>query len=199
MQNFYNHRFIGTQIEELIKLLLTESGYQVYDFAYERILPAICEKYRKEGIKSTSAFLRIRHSPDLLVYDDMTHELMLVEVKMRSVSSDMRVFIDRFNMMNYMEFWKDALLVIVVNSDHVFYTQKIEQLKLSNEEYNLSVEFQKIEEIFSRIGKEELLNYKNKSIQILNSNTQKCSGDSKTNSYSFSEKKHPREYEKWKN
>jgi hypothetical protein len=180
MNSYFHHRFIGSQLEELIKLLLTESGYQVYDYGYERNLPAICEKYKTKGIKSTSTFLRIRHSPDFLVYNDKTHELKLVEIKMRTVNSDKNIYIDNYRMKNYQEFWKDAILVIAVNEGYIFYAQKIEEIALSKGWYNLSDHFQKIEDIFTRIEKEKLLEYKTKAIQILNSNQQENNDKSKT-------------------
>ena len=198
MQNFSSYRLIGTQAEELIKLLLSQSGYLVYDYAYERLLPSICEKYHTNGIKSTSTFLRIRHSPDLLVYDDLSHELLLVEVKMRTVLPDMKFSIDEFNMRNYQEFWKDAILVIVANKGDFFYGQKIDDLKNSNGFYDLASDFLKIEDIFYRITKKNISEYKEKASQILFTNLQN-NNTLKTKSYSISEirNEYPRAYEKW--
>ena len=188
MQNYYNNRFIGTQIEELIKLFLDTSGYHVYSFGYEHTFPSICEKYREVGIRSTDTALRIRYSPDLLVYDGEHNELRLVEVKMRKANPDMEVYISRFEIKNYQKYWSDALLVVVTNDGNIFYAQEIAKLDPSGGFYKLPLEFQKFEEMFTQI-KEDLSEYKNKAIQILNTNSEKNIEKSKTKHISILEKR----------
>jgi len=167
MKNYYyDNRFIGTQIEELIKQLLEKSGYHVYNYGYEHTLPQICEKVREEGIKPTDTALKIRSSPDLLVHDRQNKELMLVEVKTRKTYSNMKVYIHPNEIENYQKYWNDALLVIAINKGNVFYIQEMAKLNSSDRYYNLAVDFQKFGEVFTR-AKEDLPEYKNKAIQIL--------------------------------
>ena len=166
MSNYYDNRFVGAQIEELIKLLLKKSGYHVYNYGYEHSLPSICEKVREEGIKSTSTALRIRYSPDLLVHDGENNELMLVEVKTRKTYPELKVRIQPFEIRNYQKYWNDALLVVVTDKDNVFYVQEVAKLNPSAGVYNLVVEFQKFSEVFVRV-KDDVAGYRDKALQIL--------------------------------
>jgi len=185
MRNYYDNRFVGTQIEELIKLFLKKSGYHVYSYGYEHSLPSICEKVREEGIKSTNTALRIRYSPDLLVHDGENNELMLVEVKTRKTYTEMKVYINSFEIKNYQKYWSDALLVVVTDKGNVFYVQEIAKLNPSAGYYNLAVDFQKFSEVFFRV-KEDLSEYKIKAIQILKEREQKVTDKSKPGDYSSS-------------
>jgi hypothetical protein len=166
MRNYYDNRFVGAQVEELIKLLLKKSGYHVYNYGYEHSLPSICEKVREKGIKSTDTALRIRYSPDFLVHDREKNELMLVEVKTRKTYPAMKVYIQPFELKNYQKYWSDTLLVIVTNKGNVFYIQEVAKLEPSARYYNLAEEFQEFKEVFVGV-KEDLPEYKNKAIQIL--------------------------------
>jgi hypothetical protein len=69
-ENFYDKLLLGNQIVEVVRLLLEKSGYLVIFYGYESTQPSLCKKLREEGMKQTKTVMRIRYSPDLLVYDD---------------------------------------------------------------------------------------------------------------------------------
>jgi len=202
-KDFYDYRLIGSQIEELIKLLLEKSGYHVHDYGYERTLPLICKKFREEPIKPTRTILRIRHSPDLLVYDDKNKKLMLVEVKMRRPTTEKKVQIDSYELSSYKQFWDDAVLVVVINKGDIFYVQEIEKLDTSKGIYDVSVEFQKFEEMFNLVKEEDMSEFKSKALEILNEDKlqpeENSKIETKNKSYSVNNirRKYPRAYEKW--
>lgn len=48
------------------------------------------------------------------------------------------------------EFWNDSILILVVPSSNVFYAQKMGELE-PKDQYNVTTDFERIEEIFARI------------------------------------------------
>lgn len=70
-------------MKDLVKVLLESAGYKVYPYGYESTFSDIENKLREKGSGDSRTAHRIRCSPDLLLYDGKTKDVMLVEVKMR--------------------------------------------------------------------------------------------------------------------
>lgn len=187
-QDFYDKLLIGNQIAEVIKLLLEKSGYLVIPYGYDSTHPSLCKKIREEGIEETRTVLRIRCSPDLLVYDDKNKKLILVEVKMRKPRTVDQVWISGRMVSMYQQFWDDAILVMVIDKDDIFYAQEICNLDPSKKNYDVRIDFRRIEEMFERVQAKDLSNFKNKALEIMKR---------KTFSMDQVRKKYPKAYEKW--
>ena len=158
---------IGTDI---IKSLLETSGYTVCHYGYEyTLLDAMSKRTSKTSNSDTGR--KIRKSPDLLVYD--YQEIMLVEVKTRF---SLPLTINSFEMEIMKKFWDDALLVVIVPDENVFYAQRVSEIE-GPFGYYLSLEdFNKIDEVFSKVKDEDILHYKeitSSILQLFMSKTQK--------------------------
>jgi hypothetical protein len=152
LSDFHDTLFKGNIFKELVKVLLEKSDYLVIPYGYEN-LPANLKK-RLSGAPSETA-LRIRSSPDLLIYDEQYGDVSLVEVKMSSYPSP------RFKtalIETYKQFWNDAVLVMVLPFEDVFYAQEIVKLGIK-EQYDPRTDFRKIQEIFRRISDDDLKYY----------------------------------------
>ncbi len=64
----------------------------------------------------------------------------------------------------------DSILVVVVPEGNVFYAQKISELEVRQVYYRLA-DFEKLQDIFTRIRTEDILHYKEMALQ--NMKTQK--------------------------
>lgn len=149
---------IGTDI---VKSLLEMSGYTVCHYGYEyTLLDALSKRTAKTSNSETGR--KIRKSPDLLVYDD--EEIMLVEVKTRFA---LPLRINSFEMDVIKKHWNDAILVVIAPDENVFYAQRVSELE-GPFGYYLSLEdFNKINEIFSKVGNEDISHYKEIASSIL--------------------------------
>ncbi|MCJ7559721.1 hypothetical protein MUO79_03760 [Candidatus Bathyarchaeota archaeon] len=159
---FYDDMLKGNAHKNIIKNLLEKSGYKVYPFGYETLLSDVKSRLTKDT-KNSRTVRRIRSSPDLLVYDEQKNDLMLVEVKMRT-SCPPRIkprLIER-----YKEFWDDSILVIVVKEGNVFYAQRISELETRPEYYRIA-DFEKLQDIFTRVNEEDILHYKEIALQTM--------------------------------
>ena len=114
---------------------------------------------------------RIRKSPDLLVYDD--ENIMLVEVKTRLSSPPI---IDSYEMEPLKEYWEDAVLVVILPEQDIFYGQRISELE-GPFGYHLCLEdFEKFKDIFTKVTDEHMSHYKGIALpllQLLMSKTQR--------------------------
>jgi hypothetical protein len=152
LSDFHDTLFKGNVFKELVKVLLEKSEYLVIPYGYEN--PFSNLKKKLSGSSSPTA-VRIRSSPDLLIYDEQSGDARLVEVKMSSYESP------RFKstqIETYKQFWNDAVLVMVLPFENVFYAQEIAKLGIK-EQYDPRSDFRKIQEIFGRISDEDLRNY----------------------------------------
>ncbi len=172
MSGFYDSILKGNTAKELVKVLLQKSGYEIYPYGYESTLADIRIKLSDGKTRNSKTVRRIRSSPDLLVYDDEKKDLMLVEVKMRKTSSYLKY--ESLRIDRYQEFWNDAIIVFIVSFSDVFYAQRVDELEHKNEEtsrlmdtsYDVKTDFQRLEEIFTRVNKEDLCYYKQKAIDL---------------------------------
>jgi len=160
-KKFYDDMFKGGATKELVKVLLEKSGYDVYPYGYERTLTELKNKLRARGTKKSRTVRRIRASPDFIVYDQKRRDLMLVEVKMRKAPHETKVLIDAPKVAIYKEFWNDAILVVVIPWGNAFYAQKVSELETKGM-YNATTDFEKFEDVFTRVTAEDLSHYKTK-------------------------------------
>ena len=163
---FYDNVLEGNQIKEIVKVLLEKSGYLVLPYGYESTLSGLISKLGVKDTKKSRTVRRIKSSPDLLVFDDKSKDLMLVEVKMRKAPKETRIFLPSNKIINYKEFWNDSILVIVVPCGNVFYAQRVGELE-GKEEYNALLDFQKFENVFADIKEETLSHFKAKALEIM--------------------------------
>lgn len=164
LSQFYDDMLKGNQIKELIKVLLEKSGYLVLPYGYESTLSDIRKKLRDKGAKNSRTARRIRTSPDLLVYDGNRKDVILVEVKMRRTPKETSIKYLRIT--NYKEFWNDSVLIVVIPKGNVFYAQKISELEIK-EEYDANTDFEKIEDVFSRVQARDVSHFKNQALRIM--------------------------------
>ena len=166
MSKFFDNVLEGNQMKEVVKVLLEKSGYLVLPYGYESTLSGIRRRLGEKGTRKSRTVRRIRASPDLLVYDDKRKDLMLVEVKMRNAKEETRILIYASKMENYKEFWNDSIIVVVVPCGNVFYAQRVGELEIK-EKYDATRDFEKFEDIFTRVKKEDISHFKTKALQIM--------------------------------
>lgn len=166
MSKFHDDLIEGGAIKELVKILLEKSGYTVYSYGYEGIFSDVRKKLTDKETRNSRTVRRIRSSPDLLVYDEDKKDLMLVEVKMRRAPKETRILIYGEKIANYNEFWNDSILVVVVPCGRVFYAQRISELEVK-EEYDATTDFQKLENIFTRVKEDDIVHFREKAMQNL--------------------------------
>lgn len=163
---FYDNVLEGNQMKEVVKVLLEKSGYLVLPYGYESMLSGLRRRLGEKGTKKSRTVRRIRASPDLLVYDDKRKDLMLVEVKMRKAKKETKILIYAKLTANYKEFWNDSILVVVVPCGNIFYAQGVGELEVK-EEYDATLDFEKFEDVFTRVKKEDVSHFKTKALQIM--------------------------------
>jgi hypothetical protein len=150
--------YLGT---DLVKSLLQTSGYTVCHYGFEYTLPDVMSK-RTSKTSNSKTGRRIRKSPDLLVYDDQ--RIMLAEVKMRLTSP---LMFNSNEIEILQEFWNDAILVLIVPDETIFYAQKIEELEIPHGFCLELPDFGKLSDIFTRVTEEHISHYKEIALPIL--------------------------------
>lgn len=165
MSKFHDDLLRGSQIKDLIKVLLQKSGYSVFPYGHESTFSEIRNKLAEKGTKNSRTVRRIRSSPDLLVYDQQKKDLMLVEVKMRSAPRETSIkFLKRIA--DYKEFWNDSILVVIVPCGDVMYAQRISELEVK-QIYNAITDFEKLETVFTRVKTKDISHYREKALKIM--------------------------------
>jgi len=150
--NFYDTLLKGNIFKEIVKVLLEKSGYIVIPYGYENPFANIKKGLSQKSMHDSITARRIRSSPDLLVYDEKAEEIRLVEVKMSSYTMP-RFRKERIE--TYVEFWKDAVLVMVLPFGNVFYAQDMANLAIKKE-YDPKTDFQMIQSMFKRISPDDI-------------------------------------------
>ena len=102
----------------------------------------------------------------MLVYDDEKNDASLVEVKMRRAPAETNILIFAKLISAYKEFWNDSILIIVVPCGHVFYAQRVNKL-MAKGAYNAIRDFQKLEEVFCKVTKEDICHFRKQALQIM--------------------------------
>jgi hypothetical protein len=165
LSSFHDDLLKGSQIKDLIKVLLQKSGYSVFPYGYESTLSEVRNKLAEKGTKNSRTVRRIRSSPDLLVFDKERKNLMLVEVKMRRAPRETSIkFLKR--VADYKEFWNDTILVIIVPCGDVMYAQEVSELEVKGT-YNATTDFEKFQDVFTRVKSEDISHYVDKALQII--------------------------------
>jgi Holliday junction resolvase len=170
--NYFNYDWFlkGNVGMEIVKAMLEKSGYTVCHYGYEiTLLDAMSKRTSRKSNSTTGR--RLRSSPDLLVYDD--ENIMLVEVKSRGKIPPM---INISEIRNLKEFWNDAILVVVVPDGNIFYAQRINELEIQQNEtfqYYPLTDFEKFQDIFTRVRSEAISHYKEMALLILQRNKTK--------------------------
>jgi len=165
LSSFHDDLLKGSQIKDLIKVLLQKSGYSVFPYGYESTLSEIRNKLAEKDTKNSRTVRRIRSSPDLLVHDQKKKDLMLVEVKMRSAPRETSIrYLKRIA--DYKEFWNDSILVVLVPCGDVMYAQKISELEVK-QTYNAISDFERFEDVFTRVKTEDISHYRESALKIM--------------------------------
>jgi hypothetical protein len=157
-ESIYSDNYLlGYFGKDLVKAMLERAGYTVCHYSYEDTLLDYMSKHTSKTSNSNTG-RRIRKSPDLLVYDE--NSIFLTEVKTRTSSPP------SVNEMGILkEFWNDAILVVIVPEENLFYAQEVAKLETT---FSLSLaSFRKIQEIFTRLHEEHLSYYKKIAAQTL--------------------------------
>ncbi len=149
---------VGLIAKEVVKRVLSESGYEVHSF--ETLIDPLQQRIRSSQGKSETT-RRFFSKPDLLVYDSEENELHLVEVKFRDRPPKEFGFSLK-DMRNYLRYWPDSIVVAVTPQGHIFYAQVVDELSRqimkSKEPYwldiNLSRRFDLLEEMFPNVRQE---------------------------------------------
>lgn len=165
LSKFHDDLLKGSQIKDLIKVLLQKSGYSVFPYGYESTLSEIRNKLAEKDTKNSRTVRRIRSSPDLLIYDQQKKDLMLVEVKMRSAPRETSIkYLKRIS--DYKEFWNDSIIVVLVSCGDVMYAQKISELEVK-QTYNAISDFERFEDVFTRVKTEDISHYRENALKIM--------------------------------
>jgi len=141
--DFDDHLLFGYFFKDIVTIMLDKAGYEVYPYGYETFLPSL--KRRLYESQTSDVAGRIRFTPDLLLRNSDSGEVYLVEIKARSASGRRGIIIKEIQ--QYLEFWPESIIVLVVPSGNCFYAQYAEQLDLSGKYYPED-EFCLLEDIF---------------------------------------------------
>lgn len=139
--------------------ILELSGYDVYPYGYETLLPALRTHFRKNQSSTRSPTEeRLRSTPDLLVSDPEAQRdesnTQLVEVKFRNCNTPKKVGL--WGIRWYQRYWPDAVLVLVVPGGDFFYAQAVDKLDDGKSKFDLTQDFLPLSEWFKRIRLETM-------------------------------------------
>ena len=148
--SFAYWRVVGNIGKELVRALLEACGYSVYPFGYESYLTHIKDKMHSGKIGRVPQLQRM---PDLLVVSEEMGHVVMVVVIVRTKKQPNDVDIDKRKLEELIKFWPDSVLVVVLpKSDHVFYAEKITELKITDPEFvNFDISESPINKIFPNV------------------------------------------------
>jgi len=167
----YDNQLTGKIMEVVVSVMLQESNYMVLPYGYEQTHPALCQKWGK-GIEPTRTLMRLRTSPDLLIYDNVEKTTKIAEIKSH-ITESANHWIDNKTIQNYFSYWGDCILVEIIPKEEVFYAEYITKLASKNKpsaEINLFIRenFRPFYEIFE-INPSVFEKYKKKTLLIMDS------------------------------
>lgn len=164
-QTFYGDLLAGHFHKDLIRVILEESGYEVYPYGYESFLTPLKIKFEKGEIRQTEISRKIRSTPDLLIYDPENGAVELLEVKSRRWDRTDDVLIEALP--RYRKYWRYSILVVILPAGHFFYAQKVNKLKPRKENvFDMNEEFEWFEEVFTKVHLDTLHSYKRQIIDF---------------------------------
>lgn len=111
-QGFIVNKAKGVVGINFVRTILELSGYMVKDFGIEHYSEEIIKQVKDK--KTFQINRKLSTMPDLVVVDEKTQESWLVEVKYqtRDISGNNTIALTWNIMKDYLEFWKEATLVI---------------------------------------------------------------------------------------
>jgi len=165
---FYDNVVRGGAIKELVKGLLEESGYMVAPYGYESTFPQLRKLIAEKGMEYSSTARMLKSSPDILVYDDIRRDVMLVEVKMRSAKDPSHV--GYLDLERYVEFWGDSLLALAVPCGNILYAQRFSDLGVKRS-YDVDRDFERFRDVFPRVTEETIEHFKPIALKAMESST----------------------------
>jgi hypothetical protein len=150
--------------KNIVRRLFSDSGYEVCDFK-EDLIDHLQQLLRSSKGRSATV-CRLFSKPDLLALDRSRLDCFLIETKFRNRPPE-EVGLRLSDLRNYLEYWRDSILVVVVPGGCVFYARRLMELESIIEgasgrllDLNLDKEFLRIEEMFPRIRPIALNNYR---------------------------------------
>lgn len=168
MGSFRSNQVKGNIAKTIIQGLFEDSGYRVYPYGYESQLSQIRYDVRWQNASISDSVMRLKSSPDLLVYDSEKRNLYFTETKFRRVDNPCDVSLRSDHIWNYKKYWNDSLLVVVIPVEHVFYAQFVKDLKgpktpVTNGwmSFDVTKDFIPLEAVFERITNELLQQCRN--------------------------------------
>jgi hypothetical protein len=164
-----------------VKSVLEFAGYDIMDYGIENHNMDIVRKIK--GSYKTETNQRLMCMPDFVVFDPDTKEAELIEVKYRGKPEYFNWKKSDFmfgyrNIKNYIDYWKDLTLIIVMNVKpfclcikmkdvdwNIHYRGKIKgQKKTDDEIWNFSGIYKLINDVFPRVKSEHF----KKALEIVN-------------------------------
>ena len=160
---FYRNLLTARFFEGMVGAILELSGYEVYPYGYETLLPALRTRFRKSQSSSRSPTEeRLRSTPDLLVSDPELQgdeaSTRLVEVKFRNQDSPEKVKL--WGIRWYQSYWPDAILVLMIPGGDCFYAQAVDKLDASQNGFDLTQDFRLLPEMFKKVRPEIVAEFK---------------------------------------
>lgn len=167
MASFRYQNLKGSIAKTLVQGLVEDAGYRVYPYGYESQLSQIRYDVRGQSASNSDSVMRLRSSPDLLVYDSRVGSLYFTETKFRRVDNPYDVALRSDHIRNYRKYWSDSLLIVVIPVEHVFYAQFVKDLKISEGSvanawmsFDLTKDFMPIDAVFRGVTSELLEQYR---------------------------------------
>jgi hypothetical protein len=79
---------------------------------------------------------QLQRMPDLLVVNEEDETVRLVEVITKTRKPPKDVDIDKHKLEDLKKFWRNSILAVVIpNSEHVFYAEKVTRLNITDPEF----------------------------------------------------------------
>ncbi len=163
MGYFRANQLKGTIAKAIVQGLLEESNYRVYPYGYESQLSQIRHDVKRQAAAETESVMRLRSSPDLLVYDSDRGNLFFTETKFRRVNNPHQVSVRAIHLARYKKYWNDSVLVLVIPTERCFYAQRVGDLSAPENPqrydtiaFDMTRDFLPIEQIFTKVTRTQL-------------------------------------------
>ena len=129
-KNFNINSFKGKIAQAIVETIFIEFGFEVFPFGYESYFTSIIRSL--SGNKSvSSAALRLRSMPDLMIFNPGTKSTFLIEVKSTKVK-DGEYLLGAISAERYTKFWAESFLAIVSAGSQQIFTARVSDLDLLN-------------------------------------------------------------------